>query len=315
MHAIDRSNMPIAIIGFSDRASPLEPLWPSTHRALIPIAGKAVIVHLIEQLVRVGIRHVRIAGSIQQFAVRKRLGSGCEWGITIRYSDLHGGDLRTECLASAGECLFLLGDEFHYADLNVLAQPDDANNIEADLVSGVGFYRLRDGRLCRYPLDAVSTAETYSNELASVREYHLANIRAAQGLLPGLNLPGSNIHQHAFADWKCDVSANAFIGAGVFIGKHGKVGKLVRLEDDCVLSNGVIIQSGARLKNVTVLPNCFVGQSMSIRDSVLGPEGYFSLDGKFSPVDDPGLLASTRDNQEHLTGIPSLRFAQKWSAA
>lgn len=301
--------MPMAVIGFSDSASPLEPLWPSTHRALIPVAGKAVIVHLIEQLVRAGIHHVRIAGSIQQFAVRKRLGNGCEWGITIRYSDLHGGDLRLECLASSGECLYMLGDEFHHADLAAVTRPDDTRGVIADLESQTGLWRLRSGRPVRYSLCAVSATETYSRNLASVRDYHLANIRAARGLLPALNLPGSNIHEHAIADWKSDVASDAFIGAGIFIGKHSKVGKLGRLEGDCVLANGVVVQSGARLKNVSVLPNCFVGRSMSIRDAVLGPQGYFSLDGQFWPVDDPAMLAPTRDNQEHRTGIPSLRIA------
>ena len=84
---------PIAVIGFSDQASPLEPLWPSTHRSLMSIAGKSLIIYLIEQLADAGIRHVRIAGSIQQYAVRRRLRCGREWGMTVRYSALHGEEL------------------------------------------------------------------------------------------------------------------------------------------------------------------------------------------------------------------------------
>ncbi|MDH3553953.1 MAG: hypothetical protein OER22_15185, partial [Gammaproteobacteria bacterium] len=63
---------PIAVIGFSAAASPLEPAWPSTHRALLPVAGKPLIVHLVEKLASDGIRHLRIAGSIQQHAARHR---------------------------------------------------------------------------------------------------------------------------------------------------------------------------------------------------------------------------------------------------
>ncbi|MBT8086960.1 MAG: hypothetical protein KJO46_02950 [Gammaproteobacteria bacterium] len=310
-----KGEKPIAVIGFSDQASPLEPLWPATHRALIPIAGKAVIVHLIEQLVNADIRHVRIAGSIQQFAVRNRLGDGSEWGITIRYSDLHGDDLRLECLASTGRCLYLRGDEFHCTGLAAPCEQADRGGLASDIDEGPGLWLLRDGTYRGYSLATISGGEVYSNTLASVMDYHLANIKAAQGHLLQLNLPGSRVHRHAHVDWKSSVERTAFIGSGVVIGKHCKVGKLTRLEKNCVLANGVIVQSGTRLENVTVLPNCYVGRGMSVRDAVLGPDGYFGLDGTYREVGDPRLLAPSRDNHEQRTGIPSLRFAETFYRA
>jgi hypothetical protein len=48
---------------------------------------------------------------------------------------------------------------------------------------------------------------------------------------------------------------------------------------------------------------------MSLRDAVLGPGGVLGLDGTFWPTDDMRLLASTRDNSEAVTGIPSRRIA------
>jgi len=305
----------IAVIGFSDRASPLEPLWPSTHRALVPIAGKPLIIHLIEQLAEAGIRHVRIAGSIQQYAVRKRLRDGCEWGVTVRYSDLHGDDLRMECLASSGECLFLLGDELQYANFAVLARRQRQQQLLADANAGAGLWQLHNGEQRGYSLRTTCGQCTYINELASAHDYHLANIRAAQGLLPMLNIPGSKIHRHAVADWNCRVASNAYIGKSVFIGKHSKVGKLARLEEDCVLSNGVIVSNGTRLRNVSVLPNCFVGRNASIRDAILGPTGYLGFDGRFTPVENPSVVGETRESQEQLTGIPSTRFAEAWSVS
>ena len=38
------------IIDFSGKTSPLEPHWPATHRAMLPVCGKALIIHLVESL-------------------------------------------------------------------------------------------------------------------------------------------------------------------------------------------------------------------------------------------------------------------------
>lgn len=300
------SGAPIAVIGFSDQASPLEPLWPGTHRALMPIVGKSLIVHLIEQLADAGIRHVRIAGSIQQYAVRNRLRCGREWGITVRYSDLHGADLLAETLATSGRCAYLVGDHLCDSDFRALAElPSPGPEAPADLAANeAGLWSVEDGALKGYSLGALSGSPSYTNALASVADYHRANLRALRGGLPRLNLPGAAFHRGAVADWQSEVSPDARVGKHVFIGKHSRIGGLSRLDSDCVLANGVVVAGGAVLENVSVLPNCYVGSRMSIRDAVLGPDGVLGLDGSFWPVRNIDYLGATRDNLERRTGLP-----------
>ena len=295
----------IAVIGFSDRASPLEPLWPSTHRALIPIAGKPLIVHLVEQLANAGIRHIRVAGSIQQYAVRNRLRCGREWGMTIRYSDLHGDELLAECLATEARCLYLLGDHLYDADFGGLGANSARSEKSPDIEQGMaGIWRIDGGDVDGHSLVAATGRVTYVNPLVNALDYHHANLRAVRGFLPRLNVPGTTLHEHAIADWQAEVAADARIGSSVFIGKHCRVGQLARLESDCVLANGVVLESGARLENVSVLPNCFVGRHMSMRDAVIGADGVLALDGRFWPVRNGQLLGPTRDNLEYRTGLP-----------
>ena len=301
---------PIAVIGFSDHASPLEPLWPSTHRALLPLAGKSLIVYLIEQLADAGIRHVRIAGSIQQYAVRHRLRCGREWGITIRYSDLHGEELKAECLASEGYCLFLLGDHLYDVDFRRLVERAAYPELPVSYDSGrAGLWRIGDGRLVRHSLGDASDALCYENSLEDALDYHRVNLRVARGFLPRLNVPGAPFHRAAVADWQSDIAGTACIGEDVFIGKHCRVGHLARLESSCVLSNGVYLDDGICLENVTVLPNCFVGRQMSIRDAILGPDGMLALDGVFRPVQNGDYIGATRDNRETYTGLPDRHVA------
>ncbi len=304
-------NAPIAVIGFSDQPSPLEPLWPGTHRALLPLAGKSLIVYLVEQLADAGIRHVRIAGSIQQYAVRKRLRCGREWGITVRYSDLHGDELLAECLASEGRCLYLLGDHLYDADFNTLVERAMQTGLPADLgADEAGLWCIRDGRLQGHSLGVASGAPTYENALTRARDYHDVNLRAARGQLSRLNIPGAPLHRAAIADWQSTIAPDACIGRNVFIGKHCRVAGLARLESDCVLANGVVVDGGARLRNVIVLPNSYVGRHMRLCDAVLGPDRILDLHGNSWPVKNGEFLGATRDNVERLTGLPDRLWAR-----
>ena len=305
----ENSKPPIAVIGFSDQSSPLEPLWPSTHRALMPLAGKSLIVYLLEQLADAGIRHVRIAGSIQQFAVRNRLRSGSEWGVAIRYSDLHGEELLSECLASDGACLYLLGDHLYDCDFRKLVERAAVDDMPRDLEkTSAGLWRVRNGSLAGHSLGTASGHSSYEDPLGNVNDYHRANLRAVRGFLPNMNIPGAQLHRAAIADWQSEIAPSASIGTDVFIGKHCRVGQLAQLNADCTLSNGVVIEDGTRLENVTVLPNCFVGRPVSLRDAVLGPDGILSFDGAFWPVGNRDCLGPTRKNMETRTGLPDRRF-------
>lgn len=303
------STAPIAVIGFSDQSSPLEPLWPSTHRALMPLAGKSLIVYLVEQLADAGVRHVRIAGSIQQYAVRNRLRCGDEWGITVRYSDLHGDELLAECLANEGRCLYLLGDHLYDADFQSLVERASHFDVSADLpVGAAGLWRIHDGALTGHSMGAASAKNSYENPLSSVLDYHEANLRVARGYLPRLNVPGAPLHRAAIADWQSDIAKDAAIGPDVYVGKHCRVGPLARLESNCVLANGVLVDSGARLQNVTVLPNCYLGCRLNIRDAILGPDGILGFAGEFWPVRNREFLGATRENFEERTGLPDRRI-------
>lgn len=294
----------IAIIGFSEQDSPLEPLWPSTHRALMPVAGKPVIVHLVEQLADAGIRHFRIAGSIQQFAVRNRLRNGQEWGVTIRYSDLHKEELLHESVLTNGQALLVYGDHLYDADFAAGVRADcPIDTANGTSIVQAGYWQLNNGQLCLSALQGDGDGAAYENPLSTPTDYLNANrfvLEAARRLI----VPGAPLHQAAIADWKSMVAPTALVGDRVFIGKHSRVNELARLEANCVLSNGVVIESGACLRNVIVLPNCFVGREMCICDAILGSSGVLGLDGQFIPVNNARFLSRTRPNAEVATGLP-----------
>ncbi len=306
------ANNHIAVIGFSNATSPLLPLWPTTHRAMLPVAGKPLVVHHIERLAAAGVTHIRIAGSIQQFAVRKRVGDGGEWGVTVRYSDLHGPDLRNECVITNGTCLYLLGDELSAVRANEnLADVDPGAEVVADDISAPGLYQLKDNQLTARCYDSSrENSECFTN-IAGPGDFLRSNTQAARGLLEGIVLPGLRIHEAAVADWHSRIDSTAYIGAGIVIGKHCFVRGTARLEENVVLSNGVIVDHGACLENVVVLPNTYVNSALRLKDAVVGPQGILATDGTFYPAKDHRLVGGTRSASEQQTGIPG-RLPTPW---
>jgi len=287
----------IAIIGFTKEMSPLDPLWPSTHRALIPVCGKALIIHQIEKILSLGIKHIRIAGSIQQWAVRKRIKDGSEWGVKIRYSDLHANDLKTECLVSVGNCVFMMGDQLGSGFSSRNLHHSDEKNSET------GLFNIKPSQL---DSNLFNQHSAYKNPIKTIEEYHQANIHVVKNSKE-FNLNGAKIHNdNAFMDWDSHIAPDAYIGKNVFVSKHCNVSRLARLEDNCVLSHGVVIGQGTKLRNVTVLTNCEIAPNLAIENSIITSSGMFDFNGKYWPFMNEGKLGVTRDNREALTGLPSV---------
>lgn len=309
---------PVAVIGFSGAASPLEAAWPSTHRALLPVAAKPLIVYLVEQLARGGIRHLRIAGSIQQVAVRRRLGDGREWGVTIRYSDLHDSDLRTQTLLERGDCLYLAGDQFHVADFSVAADPEAFQPADLEARHArAAHWVAGPGGAARCALASLPAAGYRNEPLLTVAGFHAAGLDAAAGRAGAITPPGRALRPGVTVDWDTRLARDVVLGEPVLVGKHCRLGRGVRLEGDCVVGHGSVISRGSRLLNVTVLPNTYLGPGTRLRDAVVAPQGAFALDGAFLPSPDPAVIGRARGNAEARTGIPTEKLSvmeARWRA-
>lgn len=308
----------VAVIGFSRAASPLEPAWPSTHRALLPIAGKALVVHLVERLAQSGIRHLRIAGSIQQFAVRRRLRDGSEWGVKIRYSDLYDGDLRTQTLLEHGQCLYLCADQLHQVDLS-RRHPEAAFAVEDPglLSEFPGYWKMSAAGPVRYDIAAITQRPYCRERLLTVPSYHQANLAAARRQQYSLVLPGRALRAGVFVDWDTHLASSVDLGSHITIGKHCRIDRRVRLMSRCVIGNGVVIGRDSQLSNVTVLPNTYIGAAVRLRDAVVTPVGVFDLEGRFLYCGERSVFGRVRGNAESYTGLPSEKLSvieESWRA-
>lgn len=296
---IDKDN-PV-VIGFSNRMSPFEQIWPTTHRALLPVVGKQVIVHNLERLRNLGHRNFRIADHLQQPFVRNRLRNGEEWGITLRYSDLNGTALLMETVSTFGAVLYLHGDELIEPSLTSLESCDELLAATAMDSAKPGIHCV-DGAVLHYRFRSLS--EKYIAGINSTGDFHQLVVRSCRNNESEYTLPGAQLHRGARSDWKSSIAPDALIGNSCFIGKHCRLEPGAVLLENCVLGNGVYVDKNARLNNCVVLPNTYIGADTTFEDAVISPQGAMQLNGTFVPARDSSILCATRDNQEASTGLP-----------
>ncbi len=257
------------VLTTSSNTSPLPGCWPGTHRAHLPICGKPIIVHQIERFSVRGLDSFIIPRGAGQAAMRARLGDGSEWGVHIRYSDLNLDELMaTQRLNNAK---MLLG----FAD-----------TLDQDT----------------FPIGCATKLESRFS-VDSADSYHQTNLAAIRGDID-LTLPGRALHEfQAQCDWHTMIDSNAYVGGGVFIGKHCCIGFGSRLESDCILGNGVVVGEDCQLQNVTVLPNTYIKPGSRFQDAILCDGKVLSFNGDQRASDN---LAASRSPDAQRTGLPTL---------
>ena len=288
------------LIGFSSTKSPFEELWPGTHKSLLPLLGKPIVVHLIERLRNQGYRHFRVARHLQQTFIQNRLGDGHEWGVRISYSDLEMGALLSQSLAEFCSVLVVRADEVLFP-IPHLACPQVCKYEHAIEDAKPGYYCLDlAGGVSNY----APFPDSATSPICSAADYLLISFEHCLELSDELTIPGAKIHRDAQADWGAHFASDVLVGANCYVGKHCEVSQGAVLESNCVLGNGVFIDQSARLKNCVVLPNTYIGENVKLRDCIVSAKGALHVGGEFIRVKDATVLTHSRHATHRSLGVP-----------
>ncbi len=91
------------------RGERMRPLTDDMPKPLLPVGGKSLIQHHIENLAAAGVREIVVNLAWQGAKLRSALGDGAQFGVRIQYSD--EGDFALETGGGICKALPLLGDE------------------------------------------------------------------------------------------------------------------------------------------------------------------------------------------------------------
>ena len=153
-----------AVILAAGKGSRLKPLTDSLPKVMVPVCGKPVLEHHIENLARAGITEIFVNLHHLPDVITKHFGDGSRWGVHIAYSyepdilGTAGAVSKLKCHLSADPFLVVYGDNFLEIDLPSFIRAADANSgvgtvavFEKADVSGSGILELSgDNRVLRF---------------------------------------------------------------------------------------------------------------------------------------------------------------------
>ncbi len=287
---------------FADRlGKELEPLTDNTCVALLPVVGKPVIEHTLEDLVKAGIREAVVVLSPHADQVEKTLGNGERWGMQLDYLLTRGDaspvdvvkrlkkDLGKEFLAIRGD---MLRSEVVKEFLEK-ARDKTGDAIFAYIAGGPsgiclcrnqsdGLELLRWGQMGVLQLDLLRRGERQGNArvayLNSLKAFHQANMDAIAGDYGGLIMSGREIAPGVVVGRHSTISPGIEKEGRVFVGNGSRVDPEVKMRGNVVISNNVIVDRKTSLDSCLILPDTYVGEMVDVRNAIVQGRTIIRID-------------------------------------
>lgn len=290
------------------------PPWPRDTQPVLdedtplaPILGRCLLQRAIEQLVRLGARHVRVMLDENATGIRDMTQSGERWGCTVSY---HYPDPRSTLrnyLAAIGigpsqRCIlgnawsFPLDTPLSFASVSDAGTALYAPDHDTGSPRWIGWGCVTGSWLSRQdlPVDASALALAIHQDVELHKPVSDAAVVAScpAALLAGvsklLDLQGgaayvsplAHVHPNARLIAPCNIGRSAWIDANAVIGPHA------------VIEEGARVSAGVHIENSLVLPGTYVGPDLELKKAVV--RGHVLLNaalGSRTDVTDPHLLS------------------------
>ncbi len=290
------------------RGERLAPLTDSTPLAMLPVANKPLLQHALESLALAGLRDVTITVPAGDATIERFVAGGRRWGLSARIVEFGA------VIDLAGDTIVLACDAVRSPRLVADVLRHSADSAAPVLRSGVDaqdatVWFLRAGRrlaacdvdaLPRTAANAVPVPVEGSRQyrVDDLASYHAANMAAVAGDVPGLFLDGRAAGGRRRVGSRARVAAASLVGDRALVGARAWVERSVRIGDGAVVGDDVCIDAEASLYATVVLPNTYIGSSVSLRNAIVRGNLLIRIDtGIVTEVTDPFLLDTLRSSR------------------
>ncbi len=278
--------------------------------ALLPVAGKAVIEHTIEDLVSAGIHDLTVVLGPRAQEIGQRIGDGARWGARIGIATARPGESPSSVLRGLGEpgagpVLCLRGDVLRSASVAAfLEQAAEAGwqgglaaraarrnawmmlvgGPEADLAALDAGQRGVDG----IKGQTVSLPNMQVEPIADAEQYFRTCLKASAGLIRGLVVAGYEVKRGQRLGCFSRAPAPSERTRCVHVGDRSRVAETVQTGGTVVVGDDCYVDEHTRLVDCVVLPGTYVGSGLDVCNAVIGPGYLARIDlGVTIPINDP----------------------------
>jgi mannose-1-phosphate guanylyltransferase/phosphomannomutase len=304
---------------FADRSGKaLMPLTEHTCAAMLPVVGKPLIVYALEDLTFAGLREALVVVSAHADLVEQELGDGARWGMRLEYvlarADENPGLVVRKIIGQIGEqFLMMRGDVLRTPMLKeFLARANTNRNQPVQAIyDGQPAALLlasqsdeESWRLLGDPEQLPSSPPTVPqldlaggkvSLIASLAQYHRANIDAAAGRFAGLIVPGREVVSGVRLGRQSRLPGSAIKGSPIFVGSRCRIDRSAELMEDVVINDDVIIDRQSTLRSAVILPHTYIGELVEVSDSIVSTNHLINAaTGSVTRVVDSFLLSGLK---------------------
>ncbi|MDO6563770.1 NDP-sugar synthase [Amphritea sp. 1_MG-2023] len=290
---------------FADRdGAELTPLNEILCPALLPVRGKPILEHCLEQLRQQGISEIFLVTGDHTKAIRDHFGDGLRWSLKIHYLMSKQSDSPEKIRAYLGDRLPLpyigVRGDILRTHAHWLANADDLQPKTPGVL--VVSDDACDLRPLAWPMlgaaDHLATPSRPTNSahlLRSLAEYHQCALQALQQDAQQLSTAGVADNDNLQAGKQSKMHHRSLASGAASLGDYSTVHSEARLAGRVVIGNHCLIDRGARLHDSIILDNTYVGSGLEIKNAIVAKNHLIRVDLNADfHINDPFLLADNR---------------------
>jgi len=295
-----------AIVITEDSRCDLSPLTDRTPHALLPVAGKSVLLHTLEMLHRSYVREVDVVSANRHVELASAVDNGSLFGMEVRFVP-ECPDLNQ----SSGLCIVVGLSSLVDVDWHELVTSLDVVKahllIPSKLVIGSTtiafvlppYYRehLSSDWNEVDQIYAISIKLSYLLDrlipINSFAAFNSANFRLLRDKIKNLTPAGRKFDSGYHIGPKSKVNVVSLLSDHGYVGSNCRIEKSARLSGDVVIGDEVIIGAGAHVSDSVIFDNTYIGANTDCRNSIVKGNLMIRVDtGACFELDDPVLFGA-----------------------
>lgn len=281
----------------------LEPLTNKIPFPLLSVAGKTILLHILEQLHRSGIRSVLVVSRNSHRELELGTDTGPLLGMQVQFRnelpDLRHTSEETLLLGTSllvdhnwGEVIRLRKASYNKHIIPLMTTPSvvagfllPANVTE--LVPNVwGDFSETNHR-------SVSIGLPKILKIDSLMSYQDANFELLHNTFRHFYPAGRSEDSCNYISPKVHLNANSLQGHHSYIGSHSRVDNKARLQGNVVIGKDVFIDKGAEISDSVILDSTYIGAMTSCHNSIINGNLLIKVDSGVSiTIDDPMIISA-----------------------
>lgn len=282
----------------------LSPLTDRTPHALLPVAGKTILMHALETLHRSEILDVTVVSPSYCAELESEIDTGPLIGMDVSFTPMipEGGGMSDHILMIGLKDIVdtdwedVLDD---LGDLKVHALMSIRMTVSAQPVALV----LPPGFGDRIPIDwgdvhhidaihwAIGPKKVMST--STLRDYHQSNFLLLRGEFKYIKPAGREYSSGHRTSPKARVNAKSIQSDHGYFGTHCRVDKTARLCGDVVIGDRVVVGKGANVRDSIIFDRTYIGSNTDCSDAIIDGNLLIKVDtGVSLLLDDPVLFGA-----------------------